>query len=70
MNFTEDSRTAEMESNAAFGVYKFKDAKMVPDPYLAYNIPCLPQQKLHQDPPAIVIDNGMYPGVFCNMYKW
>ena len=40
------------------GICKFKDIKMVPDPYLRYNFSSSMKEK--GETPAIVIDNGKY----------
>ena len=40
------------------GIYKFKDSKMVTDPYLQYNFSSSITEP--SEGPAIVIDNGKY----------
>ena len=40
------------------GIYKFKDSKMVTDPYLQYNFSSSITETM--EGPAIVIDNGKY----------
>ena len=52
-----DSRGFDQQLSAQ-GIYKFKDSKMVTDPYLQYNFSSSNAE--NRDGPAIVIDNGKY----------
>ena len=44
------------------GIFKFKDSKTYPDPFLEYNPPSLGNKD--QEKPAIIIDNGKILAMF------
>ena len=46
----------KVSANEVSGVYRFKDPKMVPDPFLKYDFTLISENI--QENPKIVIDNG------------
>ena len=57
-----DDRTLN-EGMEVSSIYKFKDTKMVPDPFLKYKAKC--SSKENNETPAIVIDNGKKTNRVC-----
>ena len=58
MAFAKDPNNTgtKVSANEVPGVYRFKDAKMVPDPFLKYDFTLISENILEN--PKIVIDNG------------